>query len=194
MRKPLALLLLLAAALTLSAAETMRYILKRGESSHAVLGGNINVNNIDKLLNRFDGDYLWAKIDGKEYLIRDRNVMNEAARAFVHVEANQAEYHALERRMRPIERKHDQLEETIDDLGDGLSDHPERYSETEERNIELQIRRLEEQMKPLEAQLRELEREEERLDQKQETLEEAAEKQLEQIIRKAIRSGAAKPL
>ncbi len=193
MRKAIALLLFLAATLALSGADKMSYIFKRGDTTYMVTG-NINIRNIGKLTGRFSGNYLWAKIAGREYLIRDQAVLAEAGRAFVQVEANQEKYHALEKKMRPVERRHDALEEQHDDLTDSLSDHPERYTAAEERDMERRIREIEAQMRPLEAELRVLEQQEEVLDDKQEQLEEVAEKELRKIIERAIARGAAEKL
>ena len=191
MRRTIALLTALtAAAWALPAAEKMSYIFKRGDRAYIVTG-HVSIHNIGSLTNRWKGDYLWAKISGQEYLIRDQATMNEARDAFVHVEAHQEIYHALEAKLRPIEKRYDALEERHDDLTDELSDNPEDYTEVEEREMERRIRELEQQMRPLEQQLRELEREEEVLDDRQEVLEEAAEKTLEEIIRQAIRQGRA---
>jgi hypothetical protein len=192
MRLTIALLLLLATMFALSAAE-MSYIFKRGETTY-IAAGNINIANIGSLTGRFKGDYLWAKIDGREYLIRDAATMDEARRAFVEVEANQELYHALTARMEPLEAKYEALEEQEEELSDSLGDEPENYTEAEKRAMERRIAALEEQMRPLEAQLRELERQEEVLDDKEERLEEAAEKKLQVIIRKAIARGAAEKL
>jgi len=190
MRRALAILLLLAAALALPlAAGDMSYIFKRGDSSYTVTG-HVNIRNINAMVNRWPGDYLWAKIDGREYLIRDNATMSEARKAFAQLDANQAEYHAIERKMRPVEKKHDELEESIDDLSDRLGDDDD-LTAAERRRMETRLRDLEQQIKPLEAQLRELEREEERFDEKQEKLEEVAEARLGEIIRRAIRTGVA---
>jgi predicted nucleic acid-binding Zn-ribbon protein len=170
----------------------MSYIFKRGDRSY-VVAGNFNIHNIEKVVNRWDGAYLWAKLDGREYLIRDNGVMDEARKAFAHLEANQAESDAIEARMRPVEKRVDELERSIDKLSDRIGDD-EDLTASERRALETRVRELEKQMKPLEAQLRELEREEERFDQKQEVLEEAAEKKLEEIIRRAIARGAAERL
>jgi hypothetical protein len=194
MRRTIALLAsLMAAVLSMSAAEKMSYIFKRGDRSY-IMTGNVAIHNIGSLTNRWSGDYLWARISGQEYLIRDDATMTEAREAFVQVEANQKLYHALEAKMRPVEKRHDTLEERHDDLADDLSDNPEDYTEAEERDMERRIRELEQQMRPLEQQLRELEREEEVLDQREEVLEEAAEKKLRQIIERAIARGIAERL
>lgn len=183
----------IAATLALTASEKMSYIFKRGDRSYIVTG-NMNINNIGSLTKRWSGDYLWAKINGREYLIRDNATMDEARRAFVHVEAIQDRYHALEAKMRPVERRHEVLERQHDELSDSLSDEPEDYTAAERREMERKIRALEEQMRPLEAELRILEKQEEVLDDKQEVLEEAAEKKLREIIRQAIARGVAEKL
>jgi septal ring factor EnvC (AmiA/AmiB activator) len=188
MRRTLAILLLLAAALPLAASD-MSYIFKRGDRQYIVTG-NLSVHNIGSMTRRWSGDYLWANLDGREYLIRDDATMTEARKAFAQVEANQVEYHAIEAKMRPIEKKHDELERSADKLSDRLGDDDD-LTASERRQMETRLRELEQQMKPLEAQLRELEREEERFDEKQEKLEEVAEARLEEIIRRAIRQGVA---
>ena len=195
MRKTIALLLLAAAVplgLSLTADEKMSYIFKRGDRAYIVTGNAI-IHNIGKMTSRFEGDYLWARLDGDEYLIRDNAVMDEARKAFLQLEANQAEYHVIEAKMRPVENRYDELEEAHDKLSDRLGDDDD-LTASERRTIETRLRELEQKMKPLEAQLRELEREEEKFDDKQEVLEEAAEKKLEEIIRRAIARGAAERL
>lgn len=186
-------MLLIAAALPLAAAEPLSYIFRRGDRSYIVTG-NASIHNIGRMTSRWSGDYLWAKLGGREYLIRDHAVLDEARKAFAQLDASQAEYHAIEARMRPVETRADELERSIDTLGDRLDDEDDELTAAERRSLEKRLRELELQMKPLEAQLRELEREEERFDRKQEVLEEAAEKKLEEIIRRAIARGAAERL
>ena len=192
MRKPIAFLLLLAATLTLSASE-MSYVFKRGDRSYIVTG-NMAIHNIGPVTKRWSGDFLWAKIDGREYLIRDDAILAEARRAFSEVEVNQEHYHALEAKMRPVERRHSVLEKEHDQLTDSLSDEPERYTAAQEREMERRIREIEQRMRPLEEELRALEEQEEVLDGRQERLEEVAEKKLRGIIERAIARGAAERL
>src|SRR5687767_13592024 len=155
MRRQIALLLLLCATLTLSAAE-MSYVFKRGDRSYIVTG-NMPIKGIGSVTKRWSGDFLWAKINGREYLIRDDATLAEARRAFVQVEANQEQYHALEAKMKPVERRHRILERQHDELTDSLSNEPERYTAAEEREMERRIREIGEKMRPIEAELRLLE-------------------------------------
>lgn len=180
------LILLLLLALPLAASD-LTYILKRGADAHVVMG-NMTINgdgSFEKLINRWSGDYLWTRIGSREYLIRDAAVLAAAKNAFAEVDAHQVQYHAVEKKMRPLEKRQDELERKMDYLSD-----KERLTDAEERQLE----QLEQQLRPVEEQLRVLEREEERLDQRQELLEQAAERKLRQIIEKAIRDGAARRL
>jgi hypothetical protein len=187
MRRLLA-LLLLAAALTLSArsGSGVSYMFRRGDSQ--IISGNLPLNGLGALAKRYQGDFLWTRVDGKEYIIRDAATLDAARGAFVEVDAFHARYHAISEKMRPVEQRHRKLERQIDELGDTLSDDDDLTS-AQRAEMEAKLAKLEAEIKPIEAELRRLEAQEEKLDQQTEVLEEAAERKLEEIIRDAVSRG-----
>lgn len=179
-------LLLLAAVLTLSARQgsDISYVFRRGEQSHFV-SGNMPLGGISGITKRYQGDFLWARVGGKEYVIRDAATLDAAKRAFAEVDAFHARYHAIHEKMKPVERKHRQLENQMDELGDALGDDDD-LTRGQRAEMEAKLARLEVAMAPIARELERLEAQEERLDEEMEPLEEAAERKLEEIILDAI--------
>ena len=190
MRRLLALLLLLAAALTLSArsGSGLSYMFRRGDSQ--IISGNLPIDGLGRLADRYKGDFLWARVDGREYLIRDAATLAAARGAFLEVDAFHARYHGIHEKMKPVERRHRSLERQIDDLGDTLSDDDD-LTRAQRAEMEAKLAKLEAEMKPVQAELQRLETQEEKLDREMEPLEEAAERRLEEIILDAILRGLA---
>ena len=64
------------------------------------------------------GPYLWARLDGREYVIREDSVLDELEVVFKPHRDLDREKDKLEHEMRPIERRVDRLEDEIDDIYD----------------------------------------------------------------------------
>ena len=189
MRRLLA-LLLLAAALTLAArsGSDISYMFRRADSQ--IVSGNLPINSLGKLADRYKGEFLWARVGGKEYLIRDAATLAAARGAFVEVDAFHVRYHGIHEKMKPVEARHSRLERQIDELGDTLSDNDD-LTRGQRAEMEAKLAKLEAEMKPVAAELQRLEAQEEKLDRQMEPLEEAAEGKLEEIILDAILRGLA---
>ena len=155
-----------------------------------VSGGNINVNRLVSMVDRLGSRFIWAKIGGRQYLIRDAATRAQARAAFRDVDALQVEEDALRARMDPVEERERKLERQIDRIGDDLSDRDD-LSASERRRMEQRLEELERQIKPVRRELSQLEEEEERLDARDDVLTAAAEKKLQQIVERAIASGIA---
>jgi prefoldin subunit 5 len=143
-----------------------------------------DVRTIVGLAERVRGRFLWARIGGEEYLIRDTATLVEAKAAFRDAEALHRECEALEARMRPLEDREDELEDQIDDLTDRADDDGEPIDT-------VRLERLRDEIKAVRRQLRELEKEEARLEQREDVLDAEAEKTLRKVIERAIASGIA---
>lgn len=178
---------LLLAALTVSARDGFQYILTKGDGA-LVSGGDLDT--ILAVNERYKGAYLWARIDGKQYLIRDAATIAEARRAFEASDALHQESEKLRQRMKPVELREEELEEEMEDISDELGDR-EDLTATQRARMEARLAQLQLLAEPLRRQLRELEQEEERLDQREERLSEAAEAKLKTIIGKALDRGVA---
>ena len=187
--RTLALALLLATASAALAAEPP-YVYKRGPSSHMRTNSGMDIRSVVAVAKRYPGDFIWTRRDGREYLIRDAAVLAEAAQAFAALDAMSVRTGAHNRRMRPVERRYDALERRIDLIEEELEDH-EEARDSVRRERASQVRELRRELHAVEKELRVLEAEERRLEKESEALEQVAEAKLEEIIRHALRRGAA---
>src|SRR5688572_15305301 len=159
MRRSLLFSFLLAVALSaFGGGRGFTYVYARGGGSTITLTHG-TLDEVLRLQKRFSGTYLWARLSGREFLIRDAAMLAEVARAARPIEALEPDYRRLQGRMKPLERRQDQLEHQLDAIHDG--EDGDRSS----------IRTLESQLRAIERELRVYEREEARLDRRQEVLE-----------------------
>jgi DNA repair exonuclease SbcCD ATPase subunit len=179
----LASLLLLAAATFAGPSAGFSYMLSRDGNS--IISGNVDIRRIESMHGRWDVPYLWARIDGREYVTHDAGVMAEARAAFAEVDALHVQYQKIHDRMRPLERREEKLEDRIDSITDAHSDDGADIDEEE-------LARLERELETVSRQLRALEEEEERIDEREEQLTAVAEKNLRAIIDRAIARGVAR--
>ena len=140
-----------------------------------------------------DSPFLWFSYDNREYMIRDAATLRDIDMLFAGEQALEPQRRDLRARMRPLEREQRDLERERDRYEDRIERLDDEKQEAERRDLEGKIEGLERKLDGLEAQLDKLEQEEEALDQKEEVLEHEAEKQLEVLVGKAIRSGTATP-
>lgn len=175
------LLLLALVALTASASDRSRftYIYKSGGHTH--MRSSMDIERIVKISKRWEGDYVWLRLDGREWLIRDAAVLAEVRGAY-------AEMHALEPTMRaaaaqrhPYEVKLEALEKKIDALSD----------DDDEGVNDARVRELERQMQAIEREYAAVERKAEKLEEEMDRLEEIAEAKFEVIVLRAVRQGKA---
>jgi len=131
------------------------------------------------------GPYLWVRLDGREFVIRDSAVLAEVAKAFAPLDALNREQRALERKVEPFEARAERLEEQVD----RLSDSEEELSAEDERrlrDLEQQLREARHELQPFEKDVRELER-------REVSVERVVEEAVRGIAARAIRQGIAAP-
>ncbi|HVR38138.1 MAG TPA: hypothetical protein VMU84_03525 [Thermoanaerobaculia bacterium] len=165
-----ALLLLISTA---AFAENWSYVYARGNVMHA---SSVRLSSLEKMSKRFGHEFLWTRIGGREYVIRDAATLAETRDLLTPMETTGPQQEALTRRMQKLERRENELEEQIEER----EDREDRQSPA-----------LERELREVEHQLRVLEAEEERLDAEQDAREQAAEARLKRLIERAIRSGIA---
>lgn len=165
------LLLLTLAAVTLMGSSRHRdaYVISAGDNNTYKAGSSLD--ELQSVRKRLTGRYMWVRRDGREYVIRDENTLQQIDTVFEPVRA-------LEPEQRAANREEERLDHLVDRLDD--QDHLSRAER--------------EQLKELRAQLREASERENELDQKGEELEEKAEQQLWVAVDAAIRAGTARPL
>jgi prefoldin subunit 5 len=176
-------LLLLLIAISAAAGSNFGYLFSR--DGNTIISGNIDVDRILSVNKRFGAPYLWARVDGRQYLITDAATLNQAEAAFAEVNAFRAENERLDRKMDPLEEREEELEERIDRITDAAEDDGEPIDRG-------QLNRLRAELREVARQLRDLEREEERIDRRTDALADAAEKKLQGIIERAIDRGLAR--
>lgn len=164
MRAKLLVLTLVFAAAALAGDHNFPYVFKRGGGSITRVNGSLE--QFTRIKRRFTGDYIWARVQGGEFLIRDQAVLAEGERLFAPVRELEPAARAAEERLRPLEEKADRLSD------DESDDH-------------------EDELKALEPALEAAAKEVERIDDEMERREAIAEKKFEQIVMAAIKAGKA---
>jgi hypothetical protein len=163
------------------------YVLSRAGGNSSM---NVSVDDLMALRSHFSSDFLWFRRSGKEYLVSDRAVIEEAARCFDPLQPLRPEQDALAQRDRALDREEESLDrerDAWDDADDDESRNDVRLDDEHRRDVETRLRAIQEQQ-------RDLERQERILDERQEVLEKAAEAKLDLVIDDALRRGLARPM
>jgi len=162
------------------------YVLSRTGGNSTM---NVSIEDLMALRSRFSDDFLWFRRRGKEYMVSDRAVIEEAARCFDPLQPLRPEQEALAQRDRALDREEEALDRELDawdDADDAESRNEVRLDDEHRRDVETRLRAVRDQQ-------RDLEREERILDERQEVLEKAAEAKLDLVIDDALRRGLARP-
>lgn len=183
MRRTILASAVLLAAVSITAGQRFSYIYARAGSNAIISKGSLD--EILRLKERFTGTYLWVRLDGREYLIRDANAIAEVDRACQPLRALEPEQRALRHKMKPLEHREDQLEDQIDEITD--RDDDEEMTEA----MRARLRDLEQQLRVVERELKQYEREEEVLDRREDELDRVFDSEVQRIAERAIRNGIA---
>jgi DNA repair exonuclease SbcCD ATPase subunit len=165
---------------------------------------NIDLSEMRELRRVGSGDLLWFRRGGKEYVIQDKVLLQEAKGLFAPLRALDPEREEIHRRERALDRQEEELdreEEEIDRIQDRLSDDddedgedpPRLVSDEELRDLERRSRELEDRKRPLREEQRKIEELERAFDRKEDALEKKAEAELWKLIDHALATGVARP-
>lgn len=174
------------AALSLSASGHRSYVLMDGDMT-MVSGGSLDITSAVAKRQTYGSDFMWVRIDGREYVIRDATTLARIDSLFAPARASDPDMERLHKRMRPIEKRERQLEREADALSDREDDDAALTPAEKAR-----LQTLNRQLRDVESQLRVLEREEDALDKKRDAHEAEAERQMWPLVEEAIRSGVAR--
>lgn len=167
-------LAILLVATTVTAAARDSYVLHFGGNRNSMtMSGSLQ--DFQAIRGQLDGDYLWARRNGKTYVITDRARLAEVWDYFASQRALRPEQKEIERQTRKLEKESDALEDAEDD------DH--RLTRAEQARLE-----------ELRAQEKELGRRERALDEREEELERIAERKLWQFVDRSIGDGSARAI
>ncbi|HEV2722114.1 MAG TPA: hypothetical protein VG323_18985 [Thermoanaerobaculia bacterium] len=166
--------ILLLALLALSTGAAWRrgdaYILHRGNEQVAMMSSTIEQMN--GLMRRLGHEpYFWARIDGREWVIRDEAFLREAVALWAPV-----------RELKPEEKALNAEERQLDKRIDAIEDHPRTAAPAPGELDQLRAR-----YRDVEQRLREL-------DHRMEAREKVAEETLRDLVDAAIRDGRAKSI
>jgi chromosome segregation ATPase len=187
----IALALLVSAAVTGGIAASNRpdtYVYKRGNGMYSRISGSA-INRIGEIYKKYGNEFVWLRMNGRSYVIRDAATLAEVRNAFRHLEEMDPSLRDVERRMKPFEQELEKIEERVDSLGDSLDD--ERLSDAKRDAIEAKLRDAEEKMRGVEEKMRLVEREMEKLEKQAEKLEKVAEARFDVIVQRAVEQGVA---
>lgn len=164
------------------------YVHRRGDRTTmmTISGG---IPDLNALTRRYGSEYVWARQEGREYIITDAAVLAEVRAAFAKLDEVEAPMRGLEERMKPHEREMEKIESRLDALADQLDD--EDLSDSARDAIEEKMQAVEKERQAVEDRMEVVEREMETLSDRIERHAEAAEAQLEQLVNRAVRSGKA---
>jgi hypothetical protein len=181
-------ILLLLLALPLFAADRFSYVYSRPEGSDTISRGSLE--EVVRLKKHFgNGAYLWARLDGTEYMIRDAAVLDEVRVALRPLDALRPQQRSLQAKMHPLEQREERLESEMDAITDRRDDG-ERMSADDEARLD-DLRR---DLRDVRRELRVYEAEERTLDRREDELDKVFDAEIERIVRQAVRSGAARRL
>jgi len=172
MRTALALTVLLAAGAAQAGSRGAYVLCSSGSPGCRILiSGQSSVRNITSVRARYGASpFLWVRIDGREYVIRDRAFLDRTDVLF-------APIHALEPEQAKVSREEEVL--------DKEEEHLEQVAEHDGA-------RVHDRLHDVARQLRDVEAREKVLDDREEGLERVAENDLWRMVDEAIRSGMAK--
>ena len=155
MRRTILLLALLALSTGASWRRGDAYMLHVGKTDVTMTSSTIDVNGLVAVRRRLgDGSYLWVRLDGREYVIRDEALLREATDLWAPVNALKPEEHELSAEERRLDKRIDAIEDRhATATRDELEDLRTRYRAVERRLRELD-QRSEAMEKQIEAQLR----------------------------------------
>src|SRR5881392_640502 len=106
----------LLAVLALTTAAAWRrgeaYVLHVGKTDVTMTSSHVSIENVVALRHRLgDAPYLWVRIGGREYLIRDDVFLREAAAMWAPVQALEPEQHELGDEERRLDKRIDAIED-----------------------------------------------------------------------------------
>jgi len=166
---------------------------RRGGDAYAfvidenTLNGSVSVRDLDSIMRRFPGQYLWLRRNGREYVVLDRKRFDEGRRLF---DASDPKRRSLEAAHRNVARREKELDREIDGLEESdAGDVGELDAASRQGRDELDARR-----RALEEESRALEAKEQALDRESDAIDRAAEARLWALVDRWIADGTARPL
>lgn len=176
------------ASVIVAANAPISYIYKRADRGYIRISNQF-YDGLGKLSKKYGDEFVWLRMNGRNYLIRDAKTLGEVREAFRHVDALDPSMQAVERRLKPFEKEIETIEERIDTFSDSLDD--ERLSEAKREAFEEKMREAEEAMRAVEVKMRVVEREMERLEKEIEKRQAVAEERFQKILVRAVDQGIA---
>jgi chromosome segregation ATPase len=168
--------------------DRMSYIYHRADDSHTHVSGAA-IDRIGPIVKKYGREFVWLRLDGRSYVIRDAATLGEIRNAFRELDAMHAPMETIENRMKPFEEKMEAIEQRIDALSDQLDD--EDLSDSMRDAIDRKMQTAEDEMHDIERQMQGIEREMEKLEKETERLEKIADAKFEEIVQRAVRTGVA---
>jgi len=80
-------------------------LVRKGRDGYMMSGDTDDVDDIDAVKRRIDGDFLWFRRDGKAYVVRDAAVLARAREAWAGTQPHEAKMQELQARMQPHQQK-----------------------------------------------------------------------------------------
>jgi phage-related minor tail protein len=158
------------------------WVLVRDEQRVSMSGDLANLGRARSFLTKFGPGYLWFRHAGKEYVIRDGKVLAEVEKAVGSDQAKEEQEARLDEQDAELEHhqakidKHQAEIEKWEDTGADTSKAKEQLARAQER---------------LQREQEKLHREQEKMAREDERIARQTEKKMAQVLRSALRSGAA---
>lgn len=164
------------------------YIYKRGDNTHAMrVDDSVRIDRWDDEGGR---DYLFVRLEGREYLITDAATLDRVEAAFAPSRAAREERREAKEKLRPLQHEERSVNREMSRLDRDRARAERRgdtFTEYESRKRELENKR-----ERLQREIRAMEPEYKRLERKSSEARETALRRLEDIVRDAVRRGVAK--
>lgn len=170
---------------------TDTYILSR---EHEFFSTNASVKDVESLSRKkLDGDFLWVRRGGKEWVFRDAGTVEQALRLFEPLNGLEPERDSLEARQERLglqEAALDEEEERLEEEIEALEEQePHQVSDSERADLYKRQTELESRTRALRIRQREMDADERALDARSDELERKAESALWELVDRAIKNG-----
>jgi DNA repair exonuclease SbcCD ATPase subunit len=166
------------------------YIYKRGDRT-TMMGAWNNFDELKRIDARYGNEYVWTRQNGREYVITDRNVLDEVRAITAELDQIEAPLRRLEERLRPDENELEKIERRADAISDQLDDD-DTLSSARRSELQRQLRALQAEMRVVAKRMKVIEIDIDRLDAIVDVKTDRMEEQFEGIVARAIRAGKAK--
>ncbi len=103
-------------------------LVRKGRDGYAMSGDSDDIDDIDAIKRRIDGDFIWFRRNGKAFVLRDPAVLARAEKAWDVTKPHEAKMQELQTRMEPHQRAAEALSARMERMQPNFEETPEMRS------------------------------------------------------------------